>query len=283
MLCRGYVKDRKYLIYLVLLLTAVALTLPLPASIRAKTAARDGVAPFQNIVSLLIYRAGEKWRIISEADAAISERQKLMEELTELRLQVSNMETIGRENDRLREMLAFKKRQKHRLLLCEVIARGDASGWWQTVTINKGVDDGVKPDMAVMTADGLVGRTRKEVARYSCDVLLITDATVRIGCKLRRSGAMGIAKGMGITAGGNNDISVLSAIPPVQLNFIDKSVGMVENDEVVTSGLGGVYPEGILVGYSTKSVLDSSGLFRRAEVAPAADLKDIRFVFVVLE
>jgi rod shape-determining protein MreC len=277
------VKKSKYLTYLVLLLTAVALTLPLPASIRVKIVARDGVAPFQNIVSMLIYGASEKWRIMSDADSAIEERGKLMEELAELRLQVNNMDAVGLENDRLRGMLAFKKRDKRRLLTCEIIARGDASGWWQTVTINKGGDDGVKPDMAVITMDGLVGRTRKEAARYSCDVLLITDPTARIGCRLKRSGAPGIVSGAGVAANGDQSLAMLSAIPVCRLDYVDKSADIIDNEEVITSGLGGVYPEGILVGFARKSALDSSGLFRRSEVTPAADLRNMRFVFVVLE
>lgn len=276
-------KGRKYLVYVIVLLVAVILTVPLPASIRAKAAARDGVAPFQNVLTLVVQSVNEKWRSISEADKALDEKKQLMEEVARLRLRLRDLEAAGLENDRLRGMLAFRKRQGRKLLLCEVIARGDASGWWQTVTINKGSDDGIKPDMAVITMDGLVGRTRKEVSRYSCDVLLVTDQTSRIACRLKRAGALGIARGAGVSAGGKSDLAMITSAPSFQADYIDKNASVLDNDEVETSGLGGVYPEGIMLGYVKKSVMDSSGLFRQAEIVPAADLKHLRFVFVIID
>lgn len=274
--------NRKQLIYLVVIGIVVLLNLPLPAKLRASIAAREGAAPFLNFMSWVTFRLKESSEIFFHAADAVQEKQTLIQEITELRLRVKESATYVRENEELRGLLDFKQRQKRKLVLAEVIGRGDTSGWWQTITINRGTEDGVAPNMPVISMDGLVGRTRDAVARHSCDVVLITEPTLRVACRMSAEGAYGVMRGGGARGTGGADMEMLSSANPGELEYLDKTSDINTGEEVLTSGLGGVFPEGIRVGYVRKVSMDESGLFKRVQVKPAAKLGELRYVFVVV-
>lgn len=276
-------RSRKQLIYFALIGIVVLLNLPLPGALRARVVAREGSGPFLNVMSYVTFRIREGMGIFFEAAEAVSEKEALMTEVTSLRLRVKESESFARENEELRELLGFKERQRRKLVLAEVIGRGDTSGWWQTITINRGTDDGVTANMPVITMDGLVGRTRLGVARHSCDVILITEPTLQVACRMSASGAYGVMRGAGVKASGKGDVEMLCSASPAELEYLDKTSDINTGEEVLTSGLGGVFPEGIRVGYVKKVTMDESGLFKRAQVKPAAKLEQLRYVFVVVE
>lgn len=274
--------NRKQLIYLVVIGIVVLLNLPLPARLRANITAREGAAPFLNFMSWVTFRLKDSGEIFFKAAEAVQEKQALIQEVTELRLRLKETTAFVRENEELRALLDFKKREKRKLVLAEVIGRGDTSGWWQTITINRGTEDGVTPHMPVISMDGLVGRTRDAVARHSCDVLLITEPTLRVACRMSAEGAYGVMRGGGAKGRGGADMEMLSSPNPSELEYLDKTSEINTGEEVLTSGLGGVFPEGIRVGYVRKVTMDESGLFKRVQVKPAAKLGELRYVFVVL-
>ena len=74
---------------------------------------------------------------------------------------------------------------------------------------------------------------------------------------------------------------MLFAVQPCRMDYIEKDAPLVVGEKVITSGLGGVYPKGLAVGRVVGSELDRSGLYQRAKIAPAADLRDLKYVFVV--
>jgi rod shape-determining protein MreC len=177
--------------------------------------------------------------------------------------------------------------------MCEVASRGGMGGWWQTLQLNKGLEHGVGAGMAVMTMEGLIGRTGEAkgetdatggilVSQRTADVLLLTDPNCRVSCRLPRTGGLGIVRGRGASLGGDADLEMLCNAEPCHMDFIPKGVKIQVGDEVVTSGLGGVYPEGLLVGTVQEVSTDKSGLYQRAEVAAAASLTTVKYAFVVI-
>ncbi len=270
----------RILVLTVLLAVVVLLNLPLPASMQIKAAARDSVAPFQNVMSLVLYKGLNLFRFFANPRGGLSEREQMLTELAELKFKLNNMKLLEADNAKLRSMVGFSDRQERGLLLAEVVARCDASGWWQTVTINRGSEAGVTEGAAVITTEGLVGRIR-EVARRTSTVLLITDYGCRVACRVSGSGALGIAKGTGVSIGGERPLEMLSSVQPLSMDYVSKDIPLARDDVVTTSGLGGVFPEGLIVGYVKGVELDRSGLYQRAQVLPAADLAVLRYVFVV--
>ncbi|MBN2301373.1 MAG: rod shape-determining protein MreC [Lentisphaerae bacterium] len=273
------VKNRGLIIGLVVFGLLVFLNLPLPVSMRLKNGTRDNIAPFQNVASLLLHKLRNVGSFLFSARKAIDEKQRMSEEIASLRQQLRDHLAAAEENAELRRLLGFKLVGKHTLIPCRVILRMGANGWWQTVTLDKGYAHGIKSGMGVITVDGLAGRT-VEVSKFTSTVLLLADKTCKVSCKIGAAGWFGILSGGGIAVE-NPDFEMLYPIHHCQTEYISKDANINIGDKVLTSGLGGIYPEGLMIGHVTKVYEDVSGLYRRADVMPAADLVKLKYVFVV--
>lgn len=273
-------KHRRILIGLTLLAVLILLNLPMAASLRLKAHVRDNLAPFQNGIALAMAALREAAAAAGEAAQVGRERRDLREQNTRLKYEIQRLQALEQENTRLRALLGFRDRYRHELVLAEVVARGDISGWWQTIRLNRGREAGIEADRAVITDGALVGRTTT-VSLHTADVLLITDPGSRVACRLPRTGALGVLFGRGVSMTGDRALEMLYAVRPSRMEFVDRSADVRVGDEVATSGLGGVFPEGLLVGHVSDVDLDPTGLYQRVEVQPAADLSALRHAFVV--
>lgn len=252
-------------------LLLVVLNLPDSLSGRFKAALREGVAPLQDLtadVSRNVREAGRSLRGLS--DAAL-ENRRLNAEVARLRTEVQRLNVFEREHADLRRQLHYASTRERRLVAAEVIAR-DISGWWQAIRVNKGALNGVRPQRAVITSDGLIGRT-DDVSMHTSDVLLLSDPGCKVSAEIGRSGAFGLLTGRGVSWNG---------LVILRMDFINKNMEVRPGDEVVTSGLGGVYPKGLVIGYIEQVYRDRQGLFQRADVVPRADFGSLSQVFVVL-
>ena len=265
-----------------MLAVVVLLNLPPPAVLRTAAEVRDGMEPFQNTLSLAVTRVRRLFYGIGRTGRISEEKQALEIKVAELHHRLRQLEQFKAENEVLRRQLGFSILSPHKLLLCEVIVRGDMSGWWQTVRLNKGLSSGVVPGMAVMTADGLIGRTI-EVSERTCDVLLITDPNCKVACRTVRNGAFGIMRGAGVRLSGRPAMEMLASVRPAEMNYISNEHDIEEGDVVLTSGLGGVFPEGLPVGRVGRVRMHSSGLYRQADVIPSARMDSFPYVFVVMK
>ena len=187
-------------------------------------------------------------------------------ELSATNQTLRDMET---ENNKLRNALGYKERAVFTLVPARIIAR-DASTWYQTIKIDRGSADGLKPDMPVLTEEGLVGKTTV-VADHAATVILIADEGCRVAVNIEGSNEKGIVRGERMANHG---------IPAVALSFITKQAGLKPGQKIYTSGVGGVFPSGVLVG-SVKDfkVRELDGY---ASLIPAVDLSSIDDVFVVI-
>lgn len=275
-------RERKYLWVIALLGTVVLLNLPLAASRTVRSWCRDAVAPFQIISARVVERVSGWMVLLLDMPRSLDERSDMITQIAALREQVHEQNAIRRENEDLRRQLEFRKRSARRLIPCQVVARGDVSGWWASVQLDKGTDEGVRESQAVISVDGLVGKTVR-VSRHTAEVLLITDPNCEVSCRFSRLQSIGILQGAGATSGKDTRLDMLYAANPCRVEYIPRNREIQFRDEVVTSGLGGIYPEGLVVGHAVRSYPDASGLYQHADVEPAADLLTLRYVFVVSE
>ena len=119
----------------------------------------------------------------------------------------------------------------------EIVTR-DSSTWWRTVTINRGREDGVETDMPVVTDEGLVGKTTTVSANISV-VLLVSDENCRVAATVEGTREQGIVTGERVAG---------AVAPMLDLNFLSKQANLKPGQKVYTSGVGGVFPSGLLVG-----------------------------------
>jgi rod shape-determining protein MreC len=267
------VKNKGLITWLIIIAgVLVLLNLPGAFSRRMKASVREAIAPLQEVLSTFGVRVQESVASFRGLGGMLQDNRELAEEIIRLRTQLRTLETVENENIRLRAQLHFAQRSSRGLIPCQVIGR-DVSGWWRTVRLGCGTRDGVLPDSAVITSEGLVGRTT-EVSRRVSDVLLISDPACRVSVQITRTGAHGILEGTGSPFDGHAQC---------RMQFINKDIAVRPGDEIVTSGLGGVFPQGILVGYVEKIYMDEAGLYQYADVIPKADMGMLTYVFVISE
>ncbi len=244
--------------------------LPGSLSTRLKGSLREGLAPLHEVLSNAGLRLREAGSTIRGFGGLVGENRRMAENLIRLQEEVRRLEALQEENDALRADLGFVRSSPWPLIPAQIIAR-DVSGWWQTVRINRGRLAGVGPNCAVLTQDGLAGKTM-DATGNTAEVLLISDPSCRIAVHLPRSGAFGILRGAGVARNGQVFC---------RLELINRNTELQSGDEVRTSGLGGVFPPDLPIGYVESFEKDPAGLTQSARVQPHATLGLIRTVFVI--
>jgi len=225
-----------------------------------------GIAsPVQKVLRGIIGGVGDAWRGYFYLVGLRQENEALRKELQELKLQLNRYREADLANQRLRSLLNFKKSIATPLMPAQLVAF-DPSGWFQTILIDKGRDDGVVQDMAVVSAEGLVGRVIGVSGRHA-KVLLMLDANSAVDAFIQRSRARGVLVGLGRER--------------CLLKYVQRNEDVQVGDQVISSGMGGVFPKGLLLGIVEEVIRGSSGLFQRVEVEPAVDFSRLEEVMVV--
>lgn len=248
--------------------------LPDGCSRQARGLLRELLTPAQSTLLKTSQRLREGLATVRGFGGLAEENRRLLGELVHLQAQLHLLESLDEENRLLREQLAFRDRSVRGLIAAQVVARS-ISGWWQTVSIDKGRRDGIFPERAVISPDGLIGRTT-DVSARTAEVLLVSDPASRISAKIARTGSFGIVSGAGTDARG---------YPVARMRFIHKDIPVRPGDTVVTSGLGGIFPRDLLIGYVSRVEMEETGLYQNADVVPNAvlDLLDVVFVYAAAE
>ena len=263
-------KEHRWIALCAIALVVLAMmNLPEPASQRVKGVVRDGISPLQGMLRGGVRQVRETFRYIRGLGDLVLENRGLSEEIVFLRGEIRVARELERDNQNLRDLLGFVQRSPNRLVSCEVIGR-DSTGWWQTARLNKGAAAGVAEDRAVITPDGLIGRT-VAVSDRTADVVLLSDPSCKVSVRLARSNLFGVVTGAGAKPGEQ---------PACRMDYILKTADVQEGDEIVTSGLGGVFPRGLLVERVRKVESNEGGLYQTAWVDSAADLGALEYAFV---
>jgi len=205
---------------------------------------------------------------LKSLDQLEHENAVLQVENRELRATNQGLRDVEHEVNRLRHALNYRERSVFKLIAAEIIAR-DSSTWWRTISINRGRRDGIETDMPVVTDLGLVGKTTTVSDSISV-VLLVSDENCRLAASVEGSREQGIVSGERTTTG---------LTPLLNLNFLSKQADLKPGQKVYTSGVGGVFPSGLLVGVvKSYRVRELDG---QAQLTPAVDLSHLEDVFVV--
>ena len=203
--------------------------------------------------------------------ATVHEQNKMLKnEIDQLRRENTTAEEYAAENARLRELLAYKQAaHQFDLLAARVIGR-DAALWTSTIVIDRGARDGVRENMPVVTGKGLVGHVT-EVGPISSKVQLLLDVRSSVGTLIQRSES----RVTGIVTG-----TMDNPYMPQMIN-IPRNADVEDGDAVVTSGFGGVYPKGIMVGRVASQRSDDSGLLKIAVIETAVDFQRLDDVAII--
>lgn len=228
---------------------------------------KGALAPLSIVTSAALDWAGEGFAIVQVASRLRSDNRDLAGQNAALRRQVAELRAQGQENADLRRALDFEKGFGRRLLAAGVIGRAP-DGLTRSLTIARGRADGVAPGMVVVSGAGLVGRV-SEVSEHSATVQTLVDARSRVNAYTARSGLEGTIVGEG---------------GPLRMEVLPKAGAVVTPGEMaLTSGIGGLYPRGVLVGQVAQFHRRDSATLEVAELAPAVDFQTISMVMVVVD
>lgn len=194
-----------------------------------------------------------------------SENERLRERVQALEVERNRLLEAEATNQRLQQLLELRSHLPSGSVTASVIANS-ASGWFQSCVLDKGSADGVRKGMAVVTLLGVVGQVISVTAR-GAKVLLLADPNSGVDVFVQRTRTRGIVSG-----------SLENG--PI-LKYVKRSEDVQEGDRLITSGLDGIFPKGLMVGTVTRVRKQTLGLFQHIEVAPAVDSSRAEEVLVV--
>lgn len=229
--------------------------------------------PVRNGVNRFLNWTGDIRGYLTEYDELKERVSQLEQENAELREQARVGQSASEENERLRQLLDL--REKHRDFVFEsaMVTAFSSSNWESTLTISKGANFDVAVNDCVVTETGMLVGVVSEVGYNWATVATVIDTSIEMGGLISRTDSAGIVEG---------DFALMSK-GRVKLSYLPQSTELIAGDEVLTSGKGGVYPAGLVVGHVADIRMDESGLTRYAEVVPEVDLSQLIQVFVITD
>jgi rod shape-determining protein MreC len=237
--------------------------------------AQEVLDPIESGASKVFKPFRDLFNWVGDAFDANSENKRLKRDLAKARSDLAQSQTAVRDNEQLRTLLDLPKTPgfpQARTLTSRVIARSPTD-WSSTIQIDKGRDDGVRPDQPVITGDGLVGKIAS-ASGGTATVQLITDGEAAVSAEIVPDGANGVIR----TPVGNPD--------DLQLEFVRRGRKIRPGQTVVTSGfrkdrLESLYPRGIPIGRVRSVNPDELETYQRVHVTPFADFRRIDYVQVL--
>lgn len=233
---------------------------------RARSLTLAAAAPIARVGTAVTGPVRAAGDFVADLGASRKRLKALEAQNAELRSRLAALEEARQENERLKELVAFAEERAMATLGARVIGR-PVSAWEGVIIIDRGSADGVEPGMPVIAAQGLVGQVAAVSAR-SATVRLLTDQQSGVAAMVQSSRVLGVVRG--------------SISGTLSLDFVERSQMPQVGDVVITSGLGGVYPKGIVIGDVT-AVDDRRGeLYPRITVTSRVPISRVEEVLVLV-
>ena len=223
------------------------------------------VAEVQRVGAAATGAVGDLWTGYFELRGLRGENERLERELGQTRIALQQERALAQRSRNLEQLLDLRSRLDVQTTAADVIAAA-ATPEFRTVTIGKGTQAGLRPDMAVISPAGVVGRIIVPSA-HAAKVQLLIDLNAAAGAVIERSRAQGVVVGTGSDT--------------LRLDYVSGSIEIRTGDTVITSGIDGIYPKGFVIG-RVETVERSGGAYGAITVRPAVDFSMLEEVLVVL-
>lgn len=229
---------------------------------------REGYYIFDKVITSPFSFVTDIWDSYIGLVNTSRENKELKKQVDVLRVQCMTMEELKSENRRYKAMLEFKNERQDLSLIPASLLSHDITLIFKTAVIDKGLNNGFRLDMAVLSPEGVVGKV-VAVAPHTAQILLITDPNSAIPSVIESSRVKGIIKGRG----GN----LLS------LEYVRRTEDVKVGECVVTSGLLGTFPKGLKIGYVQEVKRDVNKIFADIVVRPCVEMNKIEGIFGIAQ
>lgn len=230
---------------------------------------REIAYPFQQGISVISEGLKDFFGYFRDNAALRAENDQLQAQLDARQGDLLELKEVRIENERLNQLLEYKysHQNQYDIALAEVIGR-DPSNWYRTVILNIGLREGIRTDMPVVTAVGLVGRV-VAVTAHTSEVLLLLDNESAVGARiLETRDTPGVVEG----DGQSNDLKMV---------HLSHDEVITPGQTVITSGFSSIFPKGLPIGTVKEVNLEPNGLTQTAVIEPFADFSRLEEVLVI--
>ncbi len=229
--------------------------------------------PFRAASSAVTGWAQEQYDKSFQYEQAQAEIDALRRRVAELEQDAIAGQEAVRENERMRDLLGLAEQRPELQYRDAAVVRRASSNWTSDLTIDRGTSGGVEAGDCVIDQYGHLIGVVTQADFNSSLVTTILDPTLELGGRIARTDEDAILKG---------DFSLMLE-GLARLSYLPEEARLVTGDQVITSGLGGMYPPGLAVGTVRSLVTEEDGLTRYAQVEPAADINGVQYVYVIVD
>ncbi len=231
------------------------------------------VSPVQNAVSETGGFFADIGTYFGSVKALYAENERLKNENTNLQKQLLDTKGLSDENEKLRRMLELSEKETRIDMVAASVVAKDPTNWFSTFTINKGADDGIEVNQPIVNSNReLVGQVSRVGGNWA-EVITILDPQSSVGAMIKRSKEIGIIEGN----------SALRYEGKCRLGYIARDTDVKQGDFVETSGLGGIFPKGLVIGVITEVYDENATMSKAAIVEPVTDIAKLNEVFVITD
>jgi rod shape-determining protein MreC len=228
------------------------------------------MTPFDYVFSELAQVIRHSGDFTRDVATVFRENQALRAENQELRQVVFQLTEKAAENERLQAMMEFRgKSVTFQMKAATVIGR-DPGTFSYSIMINRGTQDGLRVNMPVVSTQGLVGHVM-ETYGGTAKVRLLLDSGSSASAMIQRPQS----RAVGVVEGNPAQLSSL------RMKNLTRDGDVIKGDKIMTSGLGGIYPKGLLIGEVMDVLDDEGGLMKHALIRPSVDFTRLEEVFVI--
>ena len=228
------------------------------------------MSPLQEISSSVSDKTTDFFDKYINANDIYEENKKLKEEVAQLEKKLGNYEQLKNENLNLKNYLDIKELNPDYVFEPATVIGRDPTDLYKSFTINKGSMQGIKPQDTVITSKGLVGIV-SEVSLTSSKVMTVLDVAIEVGAVNTRTREVGIVTGNAETSKGGKTV----------LKYIPRNSAIVKGDILLTTGIGGIFPQGLMIGRIDEIENENHGKSMYATIIPTENIEEVRDVFVI--
>ncbi len=228
-------------------------------------------APLRSVFSSFAGWMEDRYNYSFRYDELVQENEALKQRVSELEALVRDAQDAIEENENYRDLLGLaQQRTDFEWESAYITARG-ATNWASTMTLNKGTKHGVAKNNCVVDRYGNLVGIVEEASYNWCTIITVIDTGIEMGGVISRTNSAAILEGDFALMGNGK----------LKLSFLPESTRLISGDEVLTSGMGGVYPSGLKVGTIDEILTDATGMGRYAIISPSSELDDLHQVFII--
>ncbi len=227
--------------------------------------------PFRAAATAVTGWVEDKQRYYKDYSDLLAENEELRSRVAELESDARQAEADREENALLRELLELREQRRDLTFESAAVIDRESTNWTSALTLNRGTAHGVEKNDCVISSEGYLVGVVSAVGHNWCTVLTVIDTDTEIGARVFRTQEVAVAEG---------DLALMGE-GKLRLSYLSADAQLLTGDVVTTSGLGGFYPGGLVIGTVETVQTGDDGLAQYAVLAPSARLDELKEVFII--